>query len=419
MSKAILHCDLNNFFASVACCDNPKLCGRPVAVCGSIEERHGIILAKNYIAKSYNVATAETVWQAKQKCPDLILVPPDFERYMYYSKKARSIYERYTDQIEPFGIDECWLDVTGSRRLFGNEAIIANQLKEQIKSELGLTISVGVSFNKVFAKMGSDLKKPDAVSVISPDSFKQIIWPLKVSAMIGIGRSTEKILHEFGIFTIGDLALTQVEPLKNRLGKSGVMLWRFANGLDNSVVAQTDNTPVPKSIGRSVTCPRDLCTNSDVWAVMLRLSEDVAQNLRKSKLEASSIQISIRTCDLETSEFQAPLSHPTAITKLIAESGIDLFLKNYDWKKPLRLVGIRAINLQPACSQYQFCMFDNYHHEIKLEKIDNSIDSLRQRFGSDIICRASLLYNKTADFELSKPAPDTLGCVSKLMSSKC
>ncbi|MDD4700385.1 MAG: DNA polymerase IV, partial [Oscillospiraceae bacterium] len=370
------------------------------------------------LAKSFNVKTAETIWQAKQKCPSLILVPPNFERYMYFSKKARSIYERYTDQIEPFGIDECWLDVTGSRRLFGDEIFIANTIKDEIKTELGLTISVGVSFNKIFAKIGSDLKKPDAVSVIPPESFKEIVWPLPISDMIGIGRATGKSLHELGIFTIGDLAETNVESLKFRLGKSGVALWHFANGLDNSVVAESDNTPIPKSIGRSVTCPRDLCVDSDVWPVLLRLSEDVTQSLRKNKLEAASIQISLRTCDLETSEFQAPLSHPTALTKLLSESGMKLFLKNYDWKKPLRLVGIRAINLQPACSQYQFCMFDNYRQEIKLEKIDNSIDALRQRFGANIICRASLLHNKTAGFELSKPAPDTLGCVSKLMSSK-
>ena len=418
LGRAILHCDLNNFYASVACHDNPNLCGHPVAVCGNVEERHGIILAKNYLAKNFNVRTAETVWQAKQKCPTLILVPPDFERYLYFSKNARAIYERYTDQIEPFGIDECWLDVTGSRRLFGDEIVIANAIKNQIKTELGLTISVGVSFNKIFAKIGSDLKKPDAVSIISPESFKKIVWPLDVSVMIGIGRATERQLHELGIFTIGDLAMSNFQSLKFRLGKSGVALWHFANGLDNSVVAQSDSTPIPKSIGRSVTCPRDLCANSDVWPVLLRLGEDVAQNLRKNKLEAGSIQISLRTCDLETSEFQSPLAHPTALTKIIAESGMKLFSQSYTWEKPLRLVGIRAINLQPACLQYQFCMFDDYRQELKLEKIDNSIDALRERFGANIICRASLLHNKTADFELSKSAPDTLGHVSKLMSNK-
>ena len=413
-----MHCDLNNFYASVACHDNPNLLGHPVAVCGNVEERHGIILAKNYIAKSFNVKTAETIWQAKQKCPNLILVPPDFERYMYFSKKVRSIYERYTDQIEPFGLDECWLDVTGSRRLFGDEITIANTIKEQVKSEVELTISVGVSFNKIFAKLGSDLKKPDAVSVILPESFKEIVWPLDISAMIGIGRATEKSLHEMGIFTIGDLATANAESLKLRLGKNGVALWRFANGLDNSVVAESDNIHIPKSIGRSVTCPKDLCSDSDVWPVLLRLSEGVTQSLRKNKLEAASVQIIIRTCDLETSEFQAPLSHPTSLTKNFSESGMQLFEKNYNWIKPLRLVGIRAINLQPTCSQYQFCIFDNYRQEIKLEKIENSIDTLRQRFGESIICRASLLHNKTAGFELSKPAPDTLGNVSKLLNYK-
>ena len=208
--RAILHCDLNNFYVSVASRDNETLKGKPVAVGGSVEERHGIILAKSEEAKKFSVTTGEAIWQAKQKCPSLIIVPPDFKRYQHFSLMVRKIYERYTDLVEPFGIDECWLDVTGSRRLFGSEYEIAEKIRNDVKTETGLTISVGVSFNKIFAKLGSDLKKPDAVSVIPYDSFKEVVWGLDASCLLGVGRSTEKKLRELAIFTVGDLANTDV-----------------------------------------------------------------------------------------------------------------------------------------------------------------------------------------------------------------
>ena len=205
-ARSILHCDLNNFYVSVACRDNPELRGKAVAVGGSTAERHGIILAKSEEAKKIGIQTGEPLWQARQKCPTLIIVPPEFKRYTYFSQEVRRIYERYTDLVEPFGIDECWLDVTGSHRLFGDGKTIADRLRSEIKNELGLTISVGVSFNKIFAKLGSDLKKPDATNIIPKESFRDVVWPMEVEALLGVGRATSKKLHSLAVFTVGDLA---------------------------------------------------------------------------------------------------------------------------------------------------------------------------------------------------------------------
>lgn len=227
MLRSILHCDMNNFYASVECMLDPALKKYPIAVCGSVEERHGIVLAKNYKAKAFDVKTGDAVWQAKQKCKDLVVVPPHYEEYIKYSKLARSVYERYTDQVEPYGMDECWLDISGTESLFGSPEKVANEIRETMKFELGLTISVGVSFNKIFAKLGSDMKKPDAVTVIPKDTFKEKIWGLPAADLLGVGRATQRVLDSYCIRTIGDLANTDPEFLRRRLGKNGVVLWNY------------------------------------------------------------------------------------------------------------------------------------------------------------------------------------------------
>lgn len=204
--RTILHCDMNNFYASVECLYNPALRGKPVAVGGDVEARHGIILAKNYEAKKYGVQTGEALWQAKQKCPGLTIVPPSFEKYLRFSRLAREIYGCYTDRIESFGLDECWLDLTGSERLFGGGKAVADKLRERIKFELGVTISVGVSHNKIFAKLGSDMKKPDATTVITRENYKDVVWPLPVSDLLFVGPATTRKLARYGIHTIGQLA---------------------------------------------------------------------------------------------------------------------------------------------------------------------------------------------------------------------
>ena len=252
MQRVILHCDMNNFYASVECMLNPELKNKPVAVCGSVEERHGIVLAKNYAAKAFGVSTGEAIWQAKQKCQNLVIVEPHYEQYMKFSKLARGIYGRYTDQIEPYGMDECWLDVTGSGCM-GTGFEIADEIRRTVKFELGLTISAGVSFNKIFAKLGSDMKKPDAITCIEADSFQEKIWCLPASDLLGVGRATEKVLSGYGIHTIGELAATSDDFLKCRLGKNGLAIKKYANGLDDSPVMRSDYVSPVKSIGHGIT----------------------------------------------------------------------------------------------------------------------------------------------------------------------
>lgn len=291
MDRTILHCDMNNFYASVECMLNPQLSGKPVAVGGDVENRHGIILAKNYEAKKYGIQTGEALWQAKQKCRNLIIVPPHYEEYLKYSRLAHSIYEDYTDLIEPYGMDEVWLDITGSTKLFGNGERVANVLRERIKFELGLTISVGVSFCKVFAKLGSDMKKPDAVTVIPKDSFREVIWDLPASDLLGVGRSTDKVLSSYGIHTIGELANAYPDLIQRKLGKNGMMLLAFANGEDRSRVAPQDYEPPMKSVGHGITTVQDLENNAEVWNIILALTQDIGHKLRVYNKNAAGVPL--------------------------------------------------------------------------------------------------------------------------------
>lgn len=397
IKRVILHCDLNNFYASVACLDNPELRNKAVAVAGNPEERHGIILAKNMAAKKCGVSTGEVIWQAKLKCPNLVTVPPNFKRYEYFSKKARKIYEDFSDMVEPFGPDEAWIDVSGSCVLFGSGEQIAEMIRKRIRDELGLTVSIGVSFNKVFAKIGSDLKKPDAISVISKENFKSVVWPLPIEAMIGIGGATKRKLNENGIITLGDLARAKEDSLKRILGKLGPQYKLYANGLDTSRVAPSDYEHIPKSISRSTTTEHNLETRDDVWRTLLFLAEEVATELRKYSLEATGVGLHLRTSGLKVNELQAPLSTPTQLGFNLATAGIKLFESNYDFSTPLRSIGIKAINLQTAnSSARQIYLFSDVKEETRLETIENQMDILRSRFGKECICRGVNLHEKKA-----------------------
>lgn len=404
--RTILHCDLNNFYASVAMKENPELRQKAIAVGGSVEERHGIILAKNEEAKKFGVATGEPIWQARQKCANLIVVPPDFKSYTKYSKLTRQIYERYTDLIEPFGIDECWLDVTGSRRLFGTGLEIAERLRSEVKAELGLTISVGVSFNKIFAKIGSDLKKPDAVSEIPFNRFREIVWPMQVGSLLGIGRSTGKALNDLGIFTVGDLAAADPESLRLRLGKNGELLHAFANGNENSPVMRCDYVETPKSVGRSVTCPKDICCIKDAHKVLLRLSEEVAAQLRRQNLQAFSLQVSIRDCNLETHSFLSALQMSVQSADMIAKEATRLLQKNYDFNLPLRSIGVRVQKLEPYEPQFQLSFLEDRMSVLRHDALERSVDKIREKHGGASVVRASLIDDFKAFREQS---PSTLG----------
>ena len=384
---------MNNFYASVECLYRPEIRDFPVAVAGDPLNRHGIILAKNMLAKKLGVKTGEAIWQAKLKAPNLVTVPPDFRKYLKFSRLARQILYDYTDQIEPFGIDENWIDVTGSKLLCGDGSAIANSIRQRIKEELGITVSIGVSFNKIFAKLGSDMKKPDAVTVIPHDKFKDIIWPLPVSELLYVGKSTQRKLTSRGIMTIGDLANYPVDLLVDMLGKWGEVLSLFANGKDTAPVRKLNEASAVKSIGNGTTCPRDLTCNQDVALVFTVLSESVAARLRDYGLKCTGVQVYLRDNELHSLTRQKKLTKPTYLSTDILHAGMELLVQNYSWQKPLRSIGIRAIDLVTENSFMELSLFDDNDKLIQQENLAHTIDALRSRFGHDIVLKASCLLD--------------------------
>jgi DNA polymerase-4 len=399
MERVILHSDLNSFYASVECLYNPEIRDKPVAIGGSVEQRHGIILTANIIAKrGYGIKVGEAIWQSRQKCPNLVVVPPNYRLYLYFSKQAREIYRRYTDIIESFGIDEAWLDVTESTKLFGSGEKIANEIRNRMKSELGITCSVGVSYygGKIFAKLGSDIKKPNATTVITLDNYKKVVWPLPANELLYVGRSTFKKLTNVGILTIGDLARAPVAFLKNLLGKWGEYLWIFANGQDTAPVTKLDHTGIIKGIGNSMTTPRDLETNEDVKIMFYVLAESVAERLRRHNFKGRTVQISIRDKELSSIDRQAKLTSNSYISRELAEKAYSIFQNNWTWdrNKPIRSIGVRATDLITADSCIQLSLFDNEDKRLKLEKLEYSIDDIRRRYGHYSVQRALLMTDK-------------------------
>lgn len=391
MARNILHCDMNNFYASVECMLSPELKQYPVAVCGSVEERHGIVLAKNYKAKAFKVATGDAVWQAKQKCPDLVVVPPHYEEYLKYSKLAKAIYCDYTNQVEPYGMDKCWLDISGTKKLFGNPVDVANEIRERIKFELGLTISVGVSFNKIFAKLGSDYKKPDAVTVFEKETFREKIWGLPASDLLGVGRATTRVLNNYCIRTIGDLANSDYDFIKRILGKNGVSLWLYANGRDNSTVKDIKFVSPVKSIGHGITTVVDLSNEEEVWRVFLELTQGNGHKLRVHQKVAKDVAIYVRDNTLFSKQWQTQMQMVTQLPLVLAQYAFQLFKKRYDWRNPIRSVTIQAINLFPQDMPQQIDLFCDYERAEKQEKLDGCVEKLCQRFGKRCIRNAVLL----------------------------
>jgi DNA polymerase-4 len=389
-NRVILHCDLNNYFASVESIGHPEVRNVPMAVCGSSEERHGIVLAKNEPAKALGIKTAMTVVEAKRLCPNLLMVPPHYDKYMEFSHKVQEIYARYTDRIEPFGIDECWLDVTGSRRLFGSGQEIADRLRKEVKETYDLTISVGVSFCKVMAKLGSDMKKPDATTLITPEDLPQKVWGLSVKELFGVGRHTGQKLQDLGIYTIGQLANTDPTILKSRLGKNGVQLWQFANGLEQSPVRKYGESDPPKSFSRSTTCKADLLTGKQVQQVLVGLAEQVSADLRKHGYYAGTIHLIFRDNTLCFTTRQMRLERPTRLTKTMVTTAMEL-LKEHWSGVPLRSVGIGAGNLVPQSTPLQTGLFFDLAALEKKERLEAKVDELRSTMGQNTITRASQL----------------------------
>lgn len=339
MEPIILHSDMNNFYASVEMLYDPTLRDKPIAVAGDEASRHGIVLAKSELAKAFGVHTGQVLWEARQQCPGLVCVPAHYDRYLRFSALAREIYISYTDQVEAFGLDECWLDVTGSTGLFGDGVTIANDIRARIQQELGLTVSVGVSYNKIFAKLGSDMKKPDATSVITPENFRETAWRLPVSDLLYVGPATTRKLAQFGIHAIGALAQANIDFLYSLLGKNGVMLHRFANGQDRSGVRRYYSVPPMKSIGNSATAPRDLISEDDIKITLMALCESVGARLREQGCVCTTVTVGIRDNRLISYDRQEKLPHPTNSTVAIWGTAVGLVTRNRSGDIPIRVPG--------------------------------------------------------------------------------
>ena len=396
MDRTILHCDCNSFFASVECVFRPELKTVPMAVCGNPENRHGIILAKNELAKKAGVVTAETVWQARQKCPELVLVPPHHQEYVRYSNLVNAIYQRYTDQVEPFSIDESWLDVTGSRTLFGSGETIADAIRKAVREELGITVSAGVSFNKIFAKMGSDYKKPDATTVISRENYRQLLWPLPISEMIFVGKASRTALRELGIYTIGDLARAEPSLLLARLGKIGGVLSAYARGEDQSPVTSIYDEPEePKSVGNGMTFRRDLSGEDDLRIGVLYLADSVAARLRRHGLRCRTVAVTVKDPKFHTVSKQKILPRSTDLAKTIAEVSLELIRSCWNPSSPIRSITITASRFHESGGD-QLSLFQSAE-EIKdpgkRERLEQAVDQVRSRYGRSAVSFGRILKN--------------------------
>ena len=387
--RVIFHCDLNCFFASVELLDKPALWDVPVAVCGDPKSRHGIILAKNEPAKKQGVQTAETVWQAKKKCPVLVLLPPHHELYEVYSRRVNEIYGRFTDLVEPFGIDESWLDVTGSLHLFGGDArALADRIRATVKAETGLTVSVGVSFNKVFAKLGSDLKKPDATTVIPPEGWRDIVWPLPVGDMLFAGRSTQRVLGQYGIENIGQLAACPEEMAEQLLGKMGGQLWRYANGLDNSPVRPGHQREPVKSVGNGTTFPADLVRWEQIRQGLAPLCDSVATRLRRQRLYAGGVSVTLKGADFKTVSRQTRLDEPTHLMRDIWETAQELARQIWKAPTPIRAMTVTALYVTEdgqAYRQMDLLGKASAKRSERQEKLESAVDAIREKYGSGAI----------------------------------
>ena len=404
MTRAILHSDLNAFFASVETVLHPEYEGEAMAVCGAPEDRHGIVLAKSEKAKRAGVRTGMTVWEAKRACPSLILALPHYDAYLKFSSLVRKIYARYSDLVEPFGLDECWIDVSDSRDLFGSPEHIAHEIRQAVKQELGLTVSVGVSFNKVFAKLGSDLKKPDAVTVISPDNFRRIVWPLPVGSLLYAGPSTVKRLARMDISTVGELANTDEALVLRLLGVCGGQLWRYANGLDTARVMRADEVMPLQSVSHGITCNADLATGEEVRGVMLELAQEVGHRLAKEGLLATGIQIDIKDAELKSRQYMAPLSEPTRSRRTLTEAAYALFCRHYRWEKPVRAVAVRGLRLVRATPEKQLDCFGDYMASDRLGRLEEVMDDMTDRFGAHALLPADILTNEKTKCRVRHPA---------------
>ncbi len=386
--RAILHSDANCFYASVEMVLNPDLRDKAVAVCGSEEERHGIVLAKSEKAKRAGITTGMQNWKARQLCKDLIIVTPHFEYYSKFSRLLHEIYYRYTDFVEPFGLDECWLDVTDSIKA---PMEIAEEIRQAVKDELGLTVSIGVSFNKVLAKLGSDLKKPDAITELTKENFKERVWNLPCGDLLYCGRSTAERLASIGVKTIGDLASLKPEYMSSQYGKNGIELWNYANGLDTSPVSHKDERVMPKSIGHGITCVENLKTLDEARAVIYTLCQDIGHRLRAEEVRARGVSLGIKDTNLSYASFRKKLEIATQDEANIAKTAYEILKEHHDPRREIRALTVTAINLESEHEVEQIDMFFDYGGLEKKKRLNRAIDSIKSEYGTGAIVPAVIL----------------------------
>lgn len=390
--RVVLHCDINHCYAQIEEMKVPALRNVAMAVGGHETTRHGIILAKNDLAKEYHIKTGESLRDAYAKCPQLVVIPPNYDDYLYYSEKVKDIYREYTDRVESFGLDEAWIDVSESVKIYGSGEVIARKIKNKIYEQLGLTISVGVSFNKVFAKLGSDMIKPDGLVVIDEENYKQVVWPLPVEELIYIGRATKRKLNDFGIKTIGELAAFRVDLIESRMGKVGVMIHEFANGIDDKSVAFTGYQDEAKSVGNGITTIRDMCNLQDIELVFRVLAESVASRLRDMKVEGQVVMIGLRDTELHGLSRQRKLAEPTCLADEILNMAMVLTREHYNGSLPLRSISLTISDLQKPPIVEQLSLFTD-DKKIKQRFLDETIDAIRNRYGFTKIKRCSMLLD--------------------------
>ena len=386
-SRTILHCDMNGFYASVELLDYPQYKNVPMAVCGNPDSRHGIILAKNDLAKKYRVTTGETLGMAKKKCPDLVCVPPHHDKYSHYSKLINEIYLRYTDMVEPFSIDESWLDVTASESLFGTGKEIADDIRRTVKEELGLTLSAGVSYNKFLAKMGSEHKKPDATTVIDQSNLKTLLWPKKIDDMFFVGKKTAAVLKKAHIYTIGQLANSNRQSIASLLGRNGALIHDYANGIDNSPVALFNKREKAKSIGHSVTFSKNLTNYDEIKSGISWLCDRVTMRLRKAHMKASGLRVEIRYATFNEISKQKQFDQPTNLEKDFFREAFKIIEKMWQKQMPIRLLSVSAINLVDENVEEQLSMLTGFSQEERQEheKFERTLDEIRNKFGTNSI----------------------------------
>ena len=394
MDRTVLHVDANCFYASVEMLHHPELAGKPIAVGGDPEARHGIVLTANYIAKRKGVKTGMALWQARQACPDVVFLPPRMDLYLRFSRLMKEMYGEYSDRVQSFGCDEAWIDVTASASLKGDGMTIAREISSRVKSELGLTVSIGVSWNKIFAKLGSDYKKPDAITQFTRDNYRDIVWPLPASDLLYVGPRTYPKLEKMGVRTIEELAQMDPEILQRFLGKMGLILNSFANGWDSSPVTREDYSAPVRSIGNSATTPRDLENDQDVQIVLMALTESVSARLRENGFKCKVVEIEIRDNGLFHFSRQMKLKDPTNSTDEIMKAACELFRRHYRWEHPIRSLGVRGADLVTDDIPIQLDLFVSQQQREKREKMDRCVDEIRRRFGYYSIQRAFMYQDR-------------------------